>query len=79
MERCGNSLHRAHNQKEPRLKRYTAFLKQTWWIWSIYLTVSILLITFLSPVFIAVIPMIIVVFFYFALIRYDDDGNFIGA
>jgi hypothetical protein len=37
------------------------------------------LILFIHPIFIAVVPMIVVIFFYFALVRYDDDGNFIGA
>jgi hypothetical protein len=26
-----------------------------------------------------VIPMMIVNFFYFAVVRYDEDGNFLGA
>ena len=34
---------------------------------------------FVSPVFLAVLPMIVVVFIYFALVRYDDEGNFTGA
>jgi hypothetical protein len=37
------------------------------------------LILFVHPIFVAVIPMIVVIFFYFALVRYDEDGNFIGA
>lgn len=61
------------------MKRYKAFWKHTWWIWTIYGAAAVLLTIFLSPVFVAVFPMVIAMFFYFALIRYDEDGNFIGA
>ncbi|MCY2980683.1 MAG: hypothetical protein NTU79_18625 [Planctomycetota bacterium] len=61
------------------MKRFYALFKQTWWLWTIYLIVNIGLIFFVSPVFWAVLPMIVVVFIYFALVRYDDEGNFTGA
>jgi hypothetical protein len=35
--------------------------------------------TFVSLVFVAAVPLLIVIFIYFALVRYDEDGNFIGA
>ena len=59
--------------------RYYAFLKDSWWLWAIYLIVNVLLIWFVSPVFWAVLPMMIVNFVYFAFVRYDDEGNFLGA
>ena len=61
------------------MKRYKAFLKETWWLWTIFTVVLSGLILFVHPIFFAVIPMIVVIFFYFALVRYDEDGNFIGA
>lgn len=61
------------------MKRFHALFKQTWWLWTIYLILNIGLIFFVSPVFWAVLPMIVVVFIYFALVRYDDEGNFTGA
>lgn len=61
------------------MKRYTAFLKQTWWLWLAYVVVTLVLIVFVSRIFWAVLPMMVVNFFYFALVRYDEDGNFIGA
>jgi uncharacterized membrane protein len=61
------------------MKRFYALFKQTWWLWTIYLTLNIGLNFFVSPVFLAVLPMIVVVFIYFALVRYDDEGNFTGA
>lgn len=61
------------------MKRYRAFLKETWWLWVIYLAVTIGLVVFVHFIFLAAIPMMVVNFFYFALVRYDEDGNFIGA
>jgi len=62
-----------------KMKRYKAFLKQTWWLWLGYVAVAAGLIYFVAPVFWAVIPMMVVNFFYFAIVRYDEDGNFLGA
>jgi len=59
--------------------RYYAFLKDSWWLWSIFLAINALLIYFVAPVFWAVLPMMIVNFVYFAFVRYDADGNFLGA
>jgi hypothetical protein len=28
---------------------------------------------------VAAVPLLIVIFIYFALVRYDEEGNFIGA
>jgi len=61
------------------MKRFYALFKQTWWLWTIYLILNIGLILFVSPVFWAVLPMIVVIFIYFAWVRYDDEGNFMGA
>lgn len=61
------------------MKRFYALFKQTWWLWTIYLILNVTLIFFISPVFLAVLPLIFVIFIYFALVRYDDEGNFTGA
>ena len=61
------------------MNRYKAFLKETWWLWCIYLVATLMLVLFVHKIFLAIIPMMVVNFFYFALVRYDDDGNFIGA
>jgi uncharacterized membrane protein len=68
-----------HSNLDRKMKRYTKFLKQTWWLWLTYTIITALLIYFVSPVFFVVIPMMIVNFFYFALVRYNEDGDFIGA
>ena len=61
------------------MKRYKSFLKQTWYLWLSFSLVTTLLIMYVSPIFIAVLPMMLVIFVYFALVRYNDDGDFIGA
>jgi uncharacterized membrane protein YhaH (DUF805 family) len=61
------------------MKRYRAFLKETWWLWCIYVAITLVLVLFIHLIFLAVLPMMMVNFFYFALVRYDEDGNFIGA
>jgi uncharacterized membrane protein YhaH (DUF805 family) len=61
------------------MKRYRAFLKETWWLWCIYVAITLVLVLFIHLIFLAVLPMMLVNFFYFALVRYDEDGNFIGA
>ncbi|MFN6401179.1 MAG: hypothetical protein ACK449_14895 [Planctomycetota bacterium] len=61
------------------MKRFKAFWKDTGWLWSVFFLVLVGLISFVSLVFLAAIPLLSVIFIYFALVRYDEDGNFIGA
>ncbi|MEI8211215.1 MAG: hypothetical protein WCI02_03650 [Planctomycetota bacterium] len=61
------------------MKRYRAFLRETWWLWCLFVVMTLLLMIFIHPIFVVILPMMIVNFFYFALVRYDEDGNFIGA
>ncbi|MCY3004837.1 MAG: hypothetical protein NTV29_02550 [Planctomycetota bacterium] len=61
------------------MKRFKAFWKETRLLWTIYLSIVAGLILLVNPIFLAVIPMLAVIFIYFAMVRYDEDGNFIGA
>lgn len=61
------------------MKRFQRLLKETWWLWTIFVLTAILLITFVNPIFIVILPMMIIIFIYFAFVRYDDDGNFNGS
>ncbi len=61
------------------MKRFKAFWKETRWLWTLYGCILAGLILLVHPIFLAVIPMLVVIFIYFALVRYDQDGNFIGA
>jgi hypothetical protein len=48
-------------------------------MWMIYLVLATLLSLFVAPIFLATFPMMLVTFVYFAYVRYDEDGNFLGA
>jgi hypothetical protein len=61
------------------MKRFRAFWKDTGWLWTVFLAILLGLILLVSKVFLAAVPMLVVIFLYFALVRYDDEGNFIGA
>jgi uncharacterized membrane protein len=59
------------------MKRFTVLWKKTWWLWSTCLIVTLIASVLLTPIMLCILPMLLVVFFYFALARYDDEGNFI--
>jgi len=59
------------------MKRYRTLIKDTWWLWTVFASVIIFMVTCISPIFLALIPMLVIVFFYFAFVRYDDEGNFL--
>ncbi|MEI6525175.1 MAG: hypothetical protein WCP62_04050 [Planctomycetota bacterium] len=61
------------------MKRFRAFWKDTGWLWTVFFSILLGLTLLVSLVFLAAVPMMIVIFLYFALVRYDDEGNFIGA
>jgi len=62
-----------------QMKRFKAFWKDTGWLWTVFFVVIVGLMTFVSRVFVAAVPLLMVIFIYFALVRYDEEGNFIGA
>jgi hypothetical protein len=59
------------------MKRYRKLIKDTWWLWAIFTGIVVFMVGWVSPIFLVVVPMLIVVFFYFAFVRYDEDGNFL--
>jgi len=61
------------------MKRFKAIWKDTGWLWTVFFVVILGLISLVSFVFLFAIPLLIVIFIYFSLVRYDEDGNFIGA
>lgn len=60
------------------MQRYRSLLRETWWLWVILLLGGTLM-TYVSPIFLLVYPISAFVFFWFAFIRYDEDGNFKGT
>jgi hypothetical protein len=60
------------------MARFKALIRETWWLWIAFFVGGIAL-SFLSPVFWVTFPICIFTFFWFAYIRYDEEGNFKGS
>lgn len=57
------------------MKPLIALFHETWWLWAACLVACGLMVSFMSPFFLVLLPMLLVVFVYFAYNRYDWDGN----
>lgn len=57
------------------MKRFRALLIDTWWLWLVIFGAGILVGSVFHPSFYSAIPIGIFTFFYFAIMRYDKDGN----
>jgi hypothetical protein len=53
--------------------------RDTWWLWCILLVLDLSVSYFVTPFLLAMLPVLTIVFGYFAYMRYDDDGNDIGG
>ena len=56
-------------------KRFSGLFRDTWWLWVLFLIVSVCFSIFVSRLFLATLPALVVAFVYYASMRYDDDGN----
>lgn len=56
------------------MKRYKGLIKETWWLWLIFLSVGVIGGYFL-PAALVTLPMTFFSFLYFGFMRYDADGN----
>ena len=57
------------------MRRFTALLSDTWWVWIIILVFGIVLGILVHPLFYSAIPIGMFSFVYFGIMRYDEDGN----
>lgn len=57
------------------MKRFAGLFRDTWYFWLIINAGGILAGSLISPVFFSAIPISIFSFFYFGLLRYDEEGN----
>ena len=57
------------------MKQIWALFCQTWWLWSICLGVCGFMVIKVSYFFLVLLPMLLVVFVYFAYMRFDRDGK----
>lgn len=58
--------------------RYKALIKETWWLWALFLVGGTIM-TWVSLIFLLTFPICLIIFFWFAFVRYDEDGNFRGT
>ncbi len=57
------------------MKRFKSILRDTWWAWVILIGGGIVGGWLVSPIFYSAIPISIFAFFYFGLMRYDENGQ----
>ncbi len=60
------------------MKRYSALLKETWWLWVTLIPLGCVMGVMVSPVFFITIPICFVAFVYFGIMRYTEDGKHKG-
>ncbi len=60
------------------MARFKALIINTWWLWLAFFVGGTLL-SMLDRVFLVTFPICIFTFFWFAYIRYDEEGNFKGS
>ncbi len=61
------------------MQRFRSLIKETWWLWIVFGLFGTAGALFLSKVFLLMFPISVFTFFWFAYIRYDEDGNFKGS
>lgn len=57
------------------MNRYKGLLRDTWWAWLIIVAFGVVLGWLLSVIFFSAIPIAVFAFFYFGIMRYDENGN----
>jgi hypothetical protein len=57
------------------MKRFNAIMRDTWWVWLILVGGGSVAGFLVSWIFWSAIPISIFAFVYFALMRYDDNGE----
>ena len=60
------------------LNRFAGLLRDTWWLWGLFLIMGIGFFVFVDPLFLVTLPVLAFAFVYYAIMRYDDDGNHKG-
>lgn len=59
-------------------KRFAGLLRDTWWLWCVFLLIGIVMTILVSRIFLVTFPILLVAFAYYASMRYDDHGNHKG-
>lgn len=57
------------------LKQCLGLWRDTWWLWGIFAALTISVSFIVGPYFLILLPCLPIPFVYFAINRYDEDGN----
>ncbi|TWT30223.1 hypothetical protein KOR34_47810 [Posidoniimonas corsicana] len=57
------------------MNQLRSLIRDTWWLWAAALAATTLQIRYVSWFFLVNLPILLVVFVYFAFIRYDSEGR----
>lgn len=57
------------------MKPFEGLWRDTWWLWIGFMLSGIFLAIFVHGIFMSIFPISIVTFIYFAIVRYDENGN----
>ena len=57
------------------MQRYIQILRDTWWLWLFFFAATFAAIFYVNAVFVVMLPVLISVFFYLAVMRYNPDGT----
>ncbi|WP_164103673.1 hypothetical protein [Candidatus Laterigemmans baculatus] len=57
------------------MNRIKGLLRETWWLWTLFFVAIVVLSASVSSLFLFMAPALLVVFTYFAHVRYDEHGN----
>jgi hypothetical protein len=57
------------------VKRYQGLMRDTWWAWVTILAFGIVGGILVSNIFYSAVPIAVFAFFYFGMMRYDENGN----
>ena len=57
------------------MKRLQSMLREIGWLWAIIFVINTALAFVLSPIYIAMYPVLITVCLYFTFMRYDEEGE----
>ena len=57
------------------LKQCLGLWRDTWWLWGFFTALTIGVSFIVGPYFLILLPCLPIPFVYFAINRYDEDGN----
>ncbi|PQO34488.1 hypothetical protein DTL21_13295 [Bremerella cremea] len=49
--------------------------RDTWWLWCVFMVALLGAVFFVTPFFLFMAPAFVVMFLYFAFVRYDENGK----